>query len=57
MIRIFQLAVEQIIASEEINKSKRARLRVTIRDPSRKVNSLRKVVYRVRKPISSARTG
>ena len=47
MIRIFQWAVEQRIVSEEINKPKRARLRVTVRDPSRKVNSLSKVVYRV----------
>ena len=29
--------VAQILASEEINKSKRAGLRVTVRDPSRKV--------------------
>ena len=36
--------VEQILVSEEINKSKRAGLRVTVRDPSRKVNHLSEVI-------------
>ena len=36
--------VEQILASKEMNKSKRAGLRVTVRDPNRKVNHLSKVI-------------
>ena len=35
---------EQILVSEEINKSKRAGLRITVRDPNRKVNFLSKVI-------------
>ena len=47
MIRISnggKAIAEQILASEEINQSKRAGLRVSVRDPSRKVNYLSKVV-------------
>ena len=36
--------VEQILASEERNKSKKAGLWVTVRDPSRKVNLMSKVI-------------
>ena len=36
--------VEQILASEEINKSKRAGLRITVWDLNRKVNDLSKIV-------------
>ena len=36
--------VEQILVSEERNKSKRAGLRVTVRDPSKKVNHLSEVI-------------
>ena len=36
--------VEQVLASEEGNKSKRARLTVTAGDSSRKVNHLIKVI-------------
>ena len=48
MIRIFQwrkTIVEQILASEEINKFKRARLWESVWDPSRKVSHLSKVVW------------
>ena len=47
MIRISKgekAIVEQILASEEINKSERAGLRVTVRDLSRKVNYLSKAI-------------
>ena len=37
--------VEQILGSEEINKSKRAGLRITVRDLSRKVSHLSKVIW------------
>ena len=46
MSRIFnggKTIAEQILASEERNKSKRAGLRVTVRDPSRIVNHLSKI--------------
>ena len=46
MSRIFnggKAIAEQILASEERNKSKRAGLRVTVRDPSRIVNNLSKI--------------
>ena len=42
-----KVIVEQILASEDRNKSKRERLKTvrdTVRDPSRKVNHLSKVV-------------
>ena len=47
MIRISQwmAIVEQVLASEEGNKSKRARLTVTAGDSSRKVNHLIKVIW------------
>ena len=35
---------EQILASEEINKSKRAGLRIKVWDPSRKINHLSMIV-------------
>ena len=37
--------VEQILGSEEINKSKRAGLRITVRDLSMKVSHLSKVIW------------
>ena len=37
--------VEQILGSEEINKSKRAGLRITVKDLSRKVSHLSKVIW------------
>ena len=37
--------LEQILVSEERYKSKRAGLRVAVRDPSRKVNHLSKVIW------------
>ena len=52
---------EQILVSEEINKSKRAGLRITVRDPSRKVNFLSKVIWKMiikyTRSISSTRIG
>ena len=39
-----EVIVEQILASGKINKSKRAKLRVTVRDPSRKLNHLNEVI-------------
>ena len=55
--------VEQILASEEINKSKRAGLWESVWDPSRKVNHLSKVIWDTKiiteftRLISSTRIG
>ena len=56
-------AAEKIIVSKERNKSKRARLKITVIDPDRKVNYLckfvwdRKITKEFTKSISSTRIG
>ena len=55
--------VEKILGAEERNKSRRTRLRITVRDPSRKVNYLskvnwdRKIRTELPRSISSTRIG
>ena len=58
-----KVIIEQILAAKDRNKSKRARLTVTVIDPSRKVNHLskfildRKIITKFTSSISSIRIG